>query len=177
MQGLLVFALALASSFGWANWVLVSENDTGTAYVDSASVSKDGFLRRFWELLNLNVPDKDGDRSYRMLMEVDCKERRYRYLQGSYFSRPMGLGEMTGSFNKPTEWSHSAPGTTCEAVVRFVCSDTSQQAPADRRARGSPLSPLAASGSKKGPSLYAGRLALNGHQRVFAAPAANDSFA
>lgn len=136
MQVLVIFALALASSFGWANWALVSENDNGTAYVDTASVSKDGCLRRFWELLNLKVPDKDGDWSYRLLMETDCKERRYRYLQGSYYGRPMCLGEMTGSFNKPTEWSHSAPETTCEAVVRFVCSEASPQAPALRCAGG-----------------------------------------
>lgn len=136
MQVLMIFALALASSLGWANWVLVSENDNGAAYVETSSVSKEGFLRRFWELLNLRAPDKDGDWSYRLLTEVDCKERRYRYLQGNYFGRPMGLGEMTGSFNKPTEWSHAAPGTTCEAVVRFVCSDASPQAPAHRRAVG-----------------------------------------
>ena len=129
---LVVVALVLGPGFEWTAWVLVSENENGTFYVDRASIRRDGCGRWFWELVNLKKPDKDDDRSYRMLKEVGCEGWRYRYLKGSFYRRPMALGETSGSFSMPTDWSHVAPGSTCEVIVRFVCADEST--PAHRHA-------------------------------------------
>lgn len=122
MRVLIMGVLLLVASPAWGEWVRVSTNANSVVfYVDPATIKKDGHLRRYWEVHDLSLRDKDGDLSYRFFVEADCKERRLRPLQQDFFRGPMGKGERTGGVSQPTEGHYVAPGTSDEDVLAFVC--------------------------------------------------------
>lgn len=123
-ETILSLLLAAVSGTAWAQqWVRVStDTNDNVFYVDTSTIKKSGHVRRFWELVDLPKPDKDGDLSYRTLKEVDCKEERDRILQGDAFRGQMGDGAISGSANRPGEWEYAAPGTPAESIMKFVCS-------------------------------------------------------
>lgn len=122
-QLFLALVMVAVSGGAWAQWVKVSETDSGTViYVDPSTIRKNGNLRRYWGLHDLARADKDGDLSLRGLVEVDCKEERRRSLQEDWFRGPMGSGERSGGSNRLGEWTYVAPGTSGETVMKFVCS-------------------------------------------------------
>jgi hypothetical protein len=122
-KAILALALAAVSGGACAQWVRVSEGESGTVlYVDPSTIRKNGNLRRYWELHDLAKADKIGNLSYRAVTEADCKEERSRGLQEDKFRGPMASGEISGSIRSPGEWSYVAPGTTGWKVLLFVCS-------------------------------------------------------
>jgi hypothetical protein len=119
----LVLVLAALSSGACAQWVRVSQGESGVAiYVEPSTIRKNGDLRRYWELHDLAKADKIGNLSYRAVIEADCKEERRRGLQEDKFRGPMASGEISGSIGSPGEWGYVAPGSTGWTVLLFVCS-------------------------------------------------------
>lgn len=123
-KAILMVVLTAVSGGAWAQqWVRVGESNAGNvSYIDPSTIRKDGHLRRYRLHTDLAKPDKDGDRSFRGFMEVDCKEARDRVLQEDFFRGQMASGGRSGGRNSPTEWSDVAPGTSGETHMKFVCS-------------------------------------------------------
>ena len=121
----LIFALLMVLSYSaWAEWVLVSEatNSEAKNYIDPATIRREGTLRKYWRLADLKVRDKDGDMSWRIRDEIDCKKERYRLSGMTTFSESMLGGRVTSTSNAPNgEWSDIAPGTVMAALMRYVC--------------------------------------------------------
>lgn len=112
---------AAAVGAAQAQWVPVSFDARGVVYINQASIEREGTLRRFWAIEDFKSPDKDGDRSYRILWECDCKERRLRPLQTEFYNGPRATGERTGSRTVEYEWMHASPSSTGEGVLHHVC--------------------------------------------------------
>lgn len=120
-----ILAVVLAAVSGWAwaqQWVRVSRNALGVSYIDPGTIRINGDRRRYWHLVDLEKPDRDGGLSYRFIVEIDCKEERSRPLQGATFRGRMLDGGILVSHHGPFDWSYVAPGTPDAAAMRFVCS-------------------------------------------------------
>ena len=86
MRAVIVLMLLIAATPAWAEWVKVTEADTGTLYIDTATIRTIGDMRRIWELRDLKQRNSDGTMSQRVLEEYDCKEERRRLLAMSTHS-------------------------------------------------------------------------------------------
>ncbi len=118
---ILLILLALVAAPAWAEWVAMGETADIVAYIDPATIKKDGNLRRIWQLHELKQRDKDGTMSKRALVEYDCKEERQKVLSLSSHSEPWVGGKVLGSGSITSEWQYIAPNTTAAAILKIVC--------------------------------------------------------
>ena len=118
---LIVLFLVLGASPARAEWERVSETPESSLYIAPSSITKKGNYRRFWQLSDYKQPDENGDRSARVLTEIDCKKQRIRSLKWAYFRGSMGSREMTAWRTKPEKWITVAPGTLGQTIGRLVC--------------------------------------------------------
>ena len=121
------FALAclLASSAAQAEWQRVTTTDSGTIYIDDASIKRTGPIRSFWSLLDYRTPQKAQRGAYyistRTHMEMDCRKEMVHMLQFSMHSGPMLTGEILDTQGVMREWQSIPPDTPLVSVYRFVC--------------------------------------------------------
>ncbi len=91
-----------------------------------------GDRRRVWVLVTLRDPTRtedhtaegwpDGVSSARSLIEYDCKKRRERTLQQTWFAGPMATGDVApGEKGEPDWWERWAPSTADDMALRAVC--------------------------------------------------------
>jgi len=119
---LLLFMLLILGSFkAAAEWVAVAKTDVTATYIDPATISRNGALRRVWQIADLTQSEADGTKSRRTLYEYDCKERRFRFLSISTHSGPMASGRVLWSDNTTREWNSTAPDTRFEGILNIVC--------------------------------------------------------
>ena len=119
----LVFSLMIFSSTCFAEWTKVDEDWLGTFYVDFASMRKvDGHVY-FWRLSDFLKPDADGELSYKIYTQGDCKLFRYKVLGVSAHKQTMGEG--TGEVAEPVKelegWIYPRPNTVGETSLKKVC--------------------------------------------------------
>lgn len=120
-------ALLLAAAMGvaapvWAEWSPFSiAPDSSEIFVDHATIRSNGQMRRVWMMANLAKPDKDGDRSFTSLMEVNCGDEQYRQLQYTYYKGPKGSGDLSVN-SKSGDWAYVTPGTFGAQLMKFLCS-------------------------------------------------------
>jgi hypothetical protein len=116
--------LLLFSSLSWAvNWVSIDSSADGeiTVYIDRDSIRKDGNLRKAWRIQDLKKRDKDGEMSYRVRAEYDCKNERSRTLAVSTHSEGMASGQILYNASQVGSWIEIPPGTTGDSTLKFVC--------------------------------------------------------
>ncbi len=93
----------------------------GIYYVDFERIRKQGDYIKFRELVDLLKPDKDGDLSYKIYQQGDCKLFRYKYLSSTSFKQSMGEG-YGADYNQPDkDWRYPSPYSINEVVLKFVC--------------------------------------------------------
>ena len=111
------------SSPSYAEWTKVDEDWLGTFYVDFASIRKvDGYVY-FWRLSDFLKPDTDGELSYKIYTQGDCKLFRYKVLSVSAHKQTMGEG--TGEVAEPVKelegWIYPRPNSAIEHTLKKVC--------------------------------------------------------
>ena len=124
MKKLILALLMFISCSLRAEWVLIGESTDGSAtiYVDPATIRRDGTLRKYWKLTDLNIRNKNGDKSWRTREEIDCKEERYRIISLTSFSDAMLGGNTSGNYNySDNSFANIAPSTLDEDVMKYVC--------------------------------------------------------
>ncbi len=113
---------------GWAaettpNWVKTSESETGTAYIDPATIRKSGRKATMWELTDYRVapnprnPYLSVTRHY----EFDCDEQALRTLTITAFAGKMGNGDVVLSVTEPAKWFLLAPGSVGDVMWQTAC--------------------------------------------------------
>ena len=110
-------------SASYAEWTKVAESEKGdNFYVDFERIRKHGGYVYFWELLDYLKPDKWGDLSSKSYKQGDCKLFRYKVLDDSFYTEPMGQRTPSTSSNKPDkEWRYPSPNSVREAILKSVC--------------------------------------------------------
>ena len=119
---ILLISTVVFASPSYAEWSKVGKNVIGTTYyVDFERMRKvDGFVY-FWRMSDLLKPDQDGDLSYKVYNQGDCKLFRNKRLSVSYHKEPMGGG--TGkNFTPPDKWEYPSPKSSFESILKSVCS-------------------------------------------------------
>ena len=111
----------LSTSF--ADWTLMSTNKKGNNfYVDFEKIKKyDGYVY-YWILDDLLIPDKDGDLSYLLYHQGDCKLFRYKTLSEEYYKQQKGRGDGVTNAPKNQEWTYPIPKSSLEIILKSICS-------------------------------------------------------
>lgn len=121
MQVVLCFLFALVAAPAWAGWVKAGETNASVLYIDPATISKEGQLRRVWEIRDLKQRNEIGAMSLKGLFEYDCKEGKSRNLSASAHSEPMAGGKILLSTSDPNDWNAVPSGTAVGSVLKNVC--------------------------------------------------------
>ena len=121
MKKLFLVSLMMLAGSAWAEWVMYSQRESVTYYYDSATIRKDGNMRRVWVLYDLRERYKEAEMSYRTQYEFDCKQERVRFLAASAHSEPMAGGKTLYSSGEENNWRAIAPGTIAETILKIVC--------------------------------------------------------
>ena len=118
--------LAALSCPAAAEWVIVSDNEEYIAYVDPATISRDGDKVRMSDLINLKSsrPSPRGNlhASSKAHSEFDCLDPRMRPLAFSLHSDPMGEGDPVENTAVSGGWLPVMPGTLLRTLWQFACS-------------------------------------------------------
>lgn len=141
MRAILAALLWLAATAAWAEWAKVTETTDTVYYVDPASISDRGNLRRVSVLQDYTKQELNGTRSRRLLLEIDCTGERLRRLAATDHSEPMAGGKILNSWDGESDWIYLAPRTGSNIpprtpyrfVLRFVCYRQAQQGKARNR--------------------------------------------
>ena len=130
MRTILSGVLLLAAASAWADWVKVTETTDTVYYLDPASISDKGDIRRVSVIQDYAKQEPGGARSWQVSYDVDCAGERLRSVAATGYSEPMAQGKRVNSWESETEWLYIAPrtGTSIPSrtpyrpILRFVCS-------------------------------------------------------
>lgn len=86
MRFVLILFLGLAAAPALAQWVRVDDKDNAIHYIDRATLTRSGDMRRVWITQYVREKGPDGEISRRVLLEYDCAGRRFRYLSSAKHS-------------------------------------------------------------------------------------------
>ena len=103
------------------NWVSVAEGDDGTNYVNTDSIEKKGNIAWYWTYTVFQTPDADGVFSFAAYESTDCVRKVVRLRQYIEYdkSRQVMFSMEPGDSGPLVKIN---PGTSGEAVFKFVCS-------------------------------------------------------
>ena len=122
-EAVLTILLIASSGAASADWIMASESDAATVYVDPATILRTGDRATLMELTDYKaVPDparpyKSARRSY----QFDCNEGAYRPLSMVMFAENMAAGEMVLIVNDPAQWLLFTPGAVSELLWKIAC--------------------------------------------------------
>lgn len=117
-----IAVLVLAAAPAWADLTEIATRDEQTLLLDTETIQKDGTLRRAWTVCNYSVPNADGARSTRSLMEYDCEAGRYRILILSTHAECMAEGQAFHVEAAASPWWRDiAPDTVAAKLLSLVC--------------------------------------------------------
>jgi hypothetical protein len=80
MRCAITLLLMLAAAPAWAQWMKVDDAENAIHYIDPATISKVGQMRKVWVTQYPNVRGPDGELSRRSFLEYDCAGARFRIL-------------------------------------------------------------------------------------------------
>lgn len=120
-RGSLTLLLLLLAAPAWADWVKLAESSNAVYYIDTATISEIGELRRFWAIQDMREANPGGIASIRALEEYDCAKARFRYLSVSAHSGPMAGGQILLANDLDDDWSYIPPGANSLAIQEMVC--------------------------------------------------------
>ena len=126
MKKLFLFYLILLSFFAshsYAEWTKITENLDGDAYyIDLDNIKENNGYLYFWYLRDYFKPDEFNDMSSKILKEVDCNiPTKGRIIYDSYYTRPMGAGDMSSSSDTVSEWMYGSPGSVFGKLIDIAC--------------------------------------------------------
>ena len=122
MRDIFMLLLMLAAAPAWAQWAKVDNAENAIHYIDSASIGKDGQMRKVWVTQYLTDKSPDGEMARRALLEYDCAGARFRILSISKYSAAMPDGKYRLSLGNASQAGHEIPANIPAATVqRIIC--------------------------------------------------------
>jgi hypothetical protein len=128
-SSILLILLVVISYAANAEWVKVSDNDYATVYVDRSAINIIDNIVTMWDMFDLKEPQKiDGKKYFSMTeqIEYDCKEKRSKVIESSYYDGNMGRGTITHGYSifdiEREKWSTILPGSLVEVgFLEIAC--------------------------------------------------------
>lgn len=125
MRLVLGVLLAIATVPGYAEWVMITEDEQATSYIDPTTIRNNGRYDQVWQLFDLKRPDEDGALSIRVQVEYDCQEEQFRLLYGSGHSGHLASGTTLWSGTFPHSPNQAPdpipPGSAALSMRMRVC--------------------------------------------------------
>lgn len=121
MRIVLMLLPALAAAPALAQWVKVDDKDNAIHYIDRATLSRSGDMRRVWVTQYLREKGPDGEMSRRALLEFDCAGRRFRYLSTAKRSAPSPAGQKPSPESPPQPSAYIPAPIDHQTVQGVVC--------------------------------------------------------
>jgi hypothetical protein len=113
----------------WADWVKVGEvkksthfflSSTTVYFVDPTTITKDGSVRRVWEIHNLSDTGPSGERSVLASVEYDCADKRVRTLSATGHSEPMASGQIISLRGVLDDWTNLSAGKDDQVFMKIL---------------------------------------------------------
>jgi hypothetical protein len=122
MRLVLILLLLVATAPAWAQWVKADDKDNAIHYIDRATITKSGEMRRVWVTQYPREKGPDGEMSRRAFLEYDCAGRRFRYLSTAKHVAPI-LGGQTSSSqgSTPKESGYIPAPIDDKTIQRVIC--------------------------------------------------------
>lgn len=132
----LAIAIASGPCCAQAQWNEVSKARNGDVWtMETGTARRVGDGARVWVLVTHPLPithpapySHSGVRSFRALVQIDCKDQRARRLEASFFSQPGGEGRLLGT-SENDDWFNVPPDTPDADLMKAAC-ELPDQAPA-----------------------------------------------
>jgi len=149
-------ALASGTCLAQAQWNEVSKARNGDVWLmETGTARRVGDAARVWVLINHPLPithpapySHSGVRSFRALVQIDCKEQRARRLEASFFSQAGGDGRLLGT-SENDDWFNVPPDTPDADLMKAACELPDQAPPAPPPApTPAPTAPARAPGAR-----------------------------
>lgn len=138
LKGLFVLAASFCLFLGGVSQALANDwiRFSGSAdaqftwYFDRKPMRDYGDWKAVWLLKDLVAADPESGRhSFKILLIVDCPNKKHRYVSVAGYSDPMAQGDPAGTDNKLGPWiSHSNKDALFHHLNRLVCKPASSQA-------------------------------------------------
>ena len=122
MRIVLALLLMIAAAPTFAQWVKVDQKDNVIHYIDRATISKTGQIRRVWVTQYMREKGSDDETSRRAFLEYDCVGRRFRYLSTANQVATVAGGQSPSAQESTPQKTHYIPAPIdAEVVQRIVC--------------------------------------------------------
>lgn len=121
MRIVLIPLLALGAAPAMAQWVKVDDKDNAIHYIDRATLTRSGDMRRVWVTQYVREKGPDGEISRRSLLEYDCAGRRFRYLSTARHSARPQAGEKPAPESPPKPPAYIPAPIDDKTVQSAVC--------------------------------------------------------
>ncbi len=130
MCALIVAAALLTAMWAWAASEKVTETEDTAYYVDVASTTDTGGVRRVTVIQDYAKEQPAGVRSRRVDYEIDCSNQRLRSVAVVEYAERMARGTAGNSWQRESDWLYvtATTGTNIpratpyRPIVQFVCS-------------------------------------------------------
>jgi hypothetical protein len=109
-----------------ADWLALGRNENFRAYLDQASLQRNGDQVQVLQLMDFVTAQWADERtvigSIKSVVEYDCAQPRLRTVALEAFSEQMGDGRRVASERLPNpDWEGVKPGSTNEKIWQLVC--------------------------------------------------------
>lgn len=121
MRIVLMLLLALVAAPSLAQWVKVDDKDNAIHYIDRATLTRSGDMRRVWVTQYVREKGPDGEMSRRALLEFDCAGRRFRYLSTAKHSARSPAGQKLSPESPPKPSAYIPTPIDDQTVQSVVC--------------------------------------------------------
>ena len=120
----LVLVLLLLSTPALAEWTRVHGNEDLDAYVDLATIRRQGNVVEMWVLFDYKNDQHWSELVYwsaKTQREYDCDRERHHTLKTLFHSASMGSRESSYTVPGGTSWGPVPPGSIDEVLWKFAC--------------------------------------------------------
>ena len=124
----LLVLLTLASNSAMADWVGIgrAKDGIGKFYANASSVQKTGSKVSLWTLTDFNQTQKIPSglkpyRSYKLRLEIDCKQSVVRNMGFAVYNGNMAKGEVVLSSETKFESEPIPKGSILEVFSEYAC--------------------------------------------------------
>jgi hypothetical protein len=123
-QAILIMLLAVVSGSAAAEWAVVVRTDISTAYVDSATIRRQGNKVKILSLIDFRASRPISGNAYwsrKEQYEFDCKEERSQMLSTTFHAGHMGEGDVIATTDGSGNGQSISPGSIAESLWQFAC--------------------------------------------------------
>ena len=124
---IIILALLLFVSNGWTKWTssTINANNQNHYYIDFETIKEENGYVYYWELVDFQKPDSNGNMSQKEYVKTNCKKSIATVVNLLLYKDSMGKGvvvEVKPVLVDESDWILANPGSVLEVQLTTVCS-------------------------------------------------------